>query len=128
MSEIGPFLRLPEVDGAIYTDYSPYNRRQGQVWTERGKVCLAYRFVLWNGLTEIPQLVEQVQAMPQDPTTLGSYALINVHAWSFRDIGGPMEAIAQVIQSLPKGTRVVSATQLLEDVTRLIKKNPALVR
>ena len=128
MSETAPFLRLPEVDGAIYKDYSPYNRRKGEIWSRNGKVCLAYRFVLWNGLTEIPQLVDQVKEMSDDPKKLESFALVNVHAWSFRDIGGPMEAIARAIKDLPAGTRVVSASQLLNEVTALVKKNPAVLR
>ena len=128
MSETAPFLRLPEVDGAIYKDYSPYNRRNGEIWSRNGKVCLAYRFVLWNGLTEIPQLVDQVKEMSDDPRKLDSFALVNVHAWSFRDIGGPMEAIARAIKDLPDGTRVVSASQLLKEVTAVVRKNPAVLR
>ncbi len=42
-----------------------------------------------------------------------SYALVNVHAWSFRDSGGPMGAVERTIEKLPPGTRVVTASQLV---------------
>ena len=42
-----------------------------------------------------------------------SYTLVNVHAWSFREIGGPMEAVRRCVDLLPPGARVVTAEQLL---------------
>ena len=37
--------------------------------------------------------------------------MINVHAWSFKEIGGPMEAVKQTIDLLPRKTRVVTAAE-----------------
>lgn len=110
--EVFPWLDLPEMDGAIYKDYSPYNRRQGELVWHDGKPCMAYRFVLWDGLMGVDDLVKAIEAMPSDPHVPSSYALVNVHAWSFDRIGGPIEAVRQVVQKLSPETRVVTATQL----------------
>jgi len=118
--EVFPWLDLPEVGAAIYKDYSPYNRRNGELVWRRGKPCMAYRFILWEGLTGIDDLGAKIAAMPMSPkSTSASYALINVHAWSFASIGGPIEAVRRVIQKLSPDTRVVTANQLFD----LLQKN-----
>ena len=48
-----------------------------------------------------------------------SFALVNVHAWSFGATGGPMGAIARTITQLPPGTRVVTATDFVALLTAL---------
>ncbi|MFZ4506319.1 MAG: hypothetical protein ACOYON_01310 [Fimbriimonas sp.] len=120
-SETVPILDLKQVTGVIYKDYSPYNRRKGELLRHKGKICICYRFLLWEGLTGIDDLVKQVQGMHEDPTNVDSYALINVHAWSFGKMGGPMEATHQVIQKLGQSARVVTASQLVEEVTKLAR-------
>ncbi|HTQ08954.1 MAG TPA: GxGYxYP domain-containing protein [Fimbriimonadaceae bacterium] len=123
LAEVDPWLNLPEVRAAIYKDYAPYDRRHGELVWRHGKPCMAYRFILWEGLTGIGDLAAKIAAMPTSPKTdSASYALINVHAWSFNSIGGPIQAVQQVIQKLPPNTRVVTANQLL-DV--LIANHPA---
>ena len=57
-------------------------------------------------------MADSIARMPQAPDA-NSYALINVHAWSYKDLGGPMEAVRQTIDRLPPGTRVVTAEQLI---------------
>jgi hypothetical protein len=37
--------------------------------------------------------------------------LINVRAWSFKELGGPMEAVKQTVDLLPRKTRVVTAEE-----------------
>ena len=119
MAEADPILNLPEVDSVIYKDYSPYNRRRGEIRRVNGKLIVAYRFLLWAGLTDMDQLVAQIAAMPTDAAKADSYALINVHAWSYANIGGPMEAVSRVVKALGSDTRVVTASQLLAEVKRL---------
>jgi len=57
--------------------------------------------------------------MPTQPKqSSDSYALVNVHAWSYGSIGGPIEAVRRVIEKLPPNTRVVTANQLIEILQR----------
>jgi len=122
MTDTFPWLDLKDTTAAIYKDYSPYNRRQGETIWHNGKPCVSYRFLLWEGLTGIDDLVKQIGAMPTEPKRKNaSYALINVHAWSFGNSGGPIAAVKQVIDKLPPNTRVVTATQLLD---LLVKNHP----
>ena len=61
-----------------------------------------------------PWFASGVAQMPAAPRTdEGSYALINVHAWSYRRDGGPMEAVRRTIGLLPPNTRLVTADQLI---------------
>jgi putative glycoside hydrolase with GxGYxYP motif/GxGYxY motif-containing protein len=114
LSETAPILDLPGVQGVLYKDYSPYNRHQGQIFWRRGKPCVSYRFVLWERLMEPEELAREVAKMPAAPRAdEASYALVNVHAWSFRDRGGPLEAVRRTIALLPPHTRVVTADQLI---------------
>jgi hypothetical protein len=116
MSQARELLERPEVAGVLYKDYAPYNARRGAVWWHRGKPAVAYRFLLWEPLSEnSPRgVAEAVARMPAAPLSdPGSYALVNVHAWSFKDIGGPMEAVRRTIDLLPAGTRVVTAEQFI---------------
>jgi hypothetical protein len=52
--------------------------------------------------------------MPAAPRAdKASYALVNVHAWSYGSRGGPLEAVRRTIALLPPHTRVVTADQLI---------------
>jgi hypothetical protein len=52
--------------------------------------------------------------MPASPRTEeGSYVIVNVHAWSYRGIGGPLAAVCRTIGQLPPNTRLVTADQLI---------------
>lgn len=106
------WMALREVKGGIYKDYAPYNRRKGEVAWFASKPLAAYRFLLWEGLTGVEELAAQVNAMPAQGE--GRFALINVHAWSFDSIGGPMEAIARTAAMLEPDVELVQASQLLE--------------
>ncbi len=119
--EVADLLAHAEVGGVVYKDYAPYNRRRGEIAWHHGKACVAYRFLLWeqrrsDGTVRPDWLPEGVAAavgeMPaaadRDP---GAFALVNVHAWSFRDSGGPMGAIRRTIDRLPPGTRVVTVPE-----------------
>lgn len=114
MSEADGLLDDPRVDAVFYKDYSPYNKQQGAVRWHNGKPCIAYRYLLWEPREDqMPAgVAESIATLParadSDPS---SFALVNVHAWSFRDIGGPMEAIKQTIDLLPANTRVVNADE-----------------
>jgi hypothetical protein len=102
------------VQGVLYKAYSPYHRLNGMVSWHRGKPSLSYRFVLWDRLMEPQDLAREVAKMPTAPLVdERSYAVVNVHAWSFRQEGGPLEAVRRAIELLPSNTRVVTADQLL---------------
>ncbi|WP_442481388.1 hypothetical protein [Aeoliella sp. SH292] len=114
MSEADALLDDPRVDAVFYKDYAPYNKKQGAVRWHNGKPCIAYRYLLWEPREDqMPAgVAEAIATLParadSDPN---SFALVNVHAWSFRDMGGPMEAIKQTIDALPANTRVVNADE-----------------
>lgn len=116
MAQTAELLDRPEVLGVLYKDYAPYNLEHGAIYWHSGKPSISYRWLLWEPLSQnspagVAQAVEQ---MPARPTAdQGSYAIINVHAWSWKEIGGPMEAIKRTISQLPPGTRVVTAEQLI---------------
>ncbi len=112
---------VPGVRGVLYKDYAPYHKWRGAVRWSAGKPIISYRHLLWeqkraDGTLRPDWLPEGVAAaierLPAGVARDGeSFALINVHAWSFRDSGGPMGAIARTVERLPAGTRVVTATE-----------------
>lgn len=115
MAQTSELLEQPDVLGAIYKDYAPYHAKQGAMWWHQGKPCVAYRFLLWEGLPgQDPEgVATAIAKLPAAPTTdPASYVLINVHAWSYQQSGGPMAAVKRTIDRLPPMTRVVSATEL----------------
>lgn len=115
------WLEQPEIQGVLYKDYAPYNRGRGAVRWHQGKPSVSYRFLLWEskdrkGLPRpdwLPEgVADAVSRMPAGATAgVGAFALVNVHAWSFRDSGGPMAAVGRTIKALPPGVRVVTATE-----------------
>lgn len=111
----------PEVRGVLYKDYAPYHRFAGQVRWRSGKPIVSYRYLLWEeagrgGRLRPDWLPEGVAEAVGRQGTEGEdrFALINVHAWSFRDSGGPMGAIRRTMDRLPPGTRVVTVTEFLQ--------------
>lgn len=116
LSDVKDILDLPEVDAVLYKDYAPYHRRNGAVWWHNGKPCISYRYSLWENMkgASPAELAEKISKLPADPqNNIDSYTLITVHAWSFGKIGGPINAIKQTVDLLPKGTRVVTAPELV---------------
>lgn len=121
--EADVLLADPRIDAVLYKDYAPYNRRQGAVSWHHGKPAVAYRHLLWeqkdrNGNLRPDWLPEGVAsaiaASPGDPTSsTEAFSVVQVHAWSFRSQGGPMEAIHETIRRLPPRTRVVTAPDLI---------------
>lgn len=114
LRESALLLDLPDVEGVLYKAYSPYHRHRGEIYWREGKPCVSYRFLLWDGIMGPEDLAREVAQMPAAPRTdPNSYALVNVHAWSYGAIGGPLEAVRRAIDLLPPGTRVVTADQLI---------------
>lgn len=116
MSQSVELLEQEQVMGVLYKDYAPYNARQGEIFWHNGKPCVSYRYLLWEpDRDKSPAgVAAAIATQPASPATdPDSYALINVHAWSYRDIGGPMEAVRQTLDLLPAGTRVVTAEELV---------------
>jgi hypothetical protein len=116
MWEMTPLLARPEITGVGYKDYAPYNAKEGRITWHEGKPCVSYRYLLWDPLYKhSPEgVAEAIVGLPTSPQTdMDSYALTNVHAWSFRGIGGPMEAVARTTELLPPKTRVAPAEELV---------------
>ena len=121
MEQADELLDQPGIAAVLYKDWAPYNARHGAVRWHAGKPCLAYRYLLWEGMPgqDPAGVAAAIAALPSDPAhDADSYALINVHAWSWRSIGGPMEAVHRTINLLPPGARVVTAHELIELMTR----------
>lgn len=116
MEQAKPLLEQPAVAGVLYKDWAPYNARQGAMLWHRGKPCVSYRYLLWEGLArQNPEdVATAVAAQPARPDSdPDSYALINVHAWSWKKLGGPMAAVKKTVDLLPAGTRVVTAEEFV---------------
>lgn len=115
MEQTRELLEQSDVLGVIYKDFAPYHAKQGALWWHQGKPCMAYRYLLWEGLPgQSPEEVAAaIATLPAEPTSdPASYVLINVHAWSYAKEGGPMAAVERTIARLPPRTRVVSASEL----------------
>ena len=126
MKDCEAMLDRPEIDGSLYKGWL-YDSEKGRIYWHNDKPCVSYRYLLWEPHPDkSPEGVAKAIAdLPSDPTKdEGSYALINAHAWSFKDIGGPMEAIRRTIALLPPGTRVVTAN----DLVRLLRHHRAGLR
>lgn len=116
LSDTNALLDLPGTLGIIYKDYSPYNGHHGAMIWRNGKPCVSYRYLLWEGMSGASpsEVAAAIASLPAAAATnTGSYALINVHAWSWSSIGGPIEAVRRAIAALPPNTRVVTANDLL---------------
>ncbi|MFM8357146.1 MAG: hypothetical protein ACKOET_01175 [Verrucomicrobiota bacterium] len=113
-AETAALLARPEVDGILYKDYAPYHRRRGAVEWFHGKPVVAYRFLLWEKMTgaDPDSVARALAALPRPGPRAGRLALVNAHAWSFRDSGGPLGAIARTVAALPGDVRVVTASTL----------------
>jgi len=121
LDETAPLLNLKEADGVIYKDFAPYNGHHGETFWRNGKPCVSYKYLLWEGMggASPDEVAKSIAAMPASPQKdPGSYALVNVHAWSWKSIGGPMEAVRRTIAALPPNTRVVTAGDLLSMLRR----------
>lgn len=118
------WLDRPEIQGVLYKDYAPYNRGRGAVRWHRGKPRVAYRFLLWEFRNpsggfrpeSLPEgVARNIGSLPAGADAgADAFALVNVHAWSFRESGGPMGAIGRTVAGLPPGVRVVTASEFFE--------------
>lgn len=127
--EAAALLADPAIDGVLYKDYAPYHRRRGAIAWHHGKPVVAYRYLLWEQRRPdgslrpdwLPEgVAEAVARQSDDPAgSDDAYAVVQVHAWSFRDRGGPLEAIHDTVRRLPPGTRVVTAPELVHWLRRL---------
>lgn len=121
MDDARAYLAQPGVQGVIYKDYAPYNREAGRILWHEGRPAVSHRFLLWEPKPEnSPAAVARAVAeMPADAAgDPRSYALVNVHAWSWKSIGGPMEAVKRTVDLLPPQTRVVTAGEFFALLNR----------
>jgi hypothetical protein len=114
LSNADQLLERPEILGVAYKDWVPYDRRNGAIYWHNGKPAVSYKCILWDGLGSPEEVAAEIAAMPSSPATdAGSYAMVNANAWSFGDIGGPMQAIVNTIEMLPANTRLVTVEELM---------------
>jgi len=119
------FTARPEIDAVIYKDFSDYNALKGAIRWSNGKPIVAFRYLLWNNTSaeDSPEGVAQsINSAPANPTgDIGSYSLVNVHAWSEwpgAPMGtGAMDATAWTVSLLDDHVRVVSAEALFAHLT-----------
>ena len=67
LAETAPLLELAEVEGVLYKDFAPYNRSGGKLYWHRGKPCLSYRFLLWEGLMSPEDVARETAKLPAAP-------------------------------------------------------------
>jgi hypothetical protein len=118
------WLSRPEIRGVLYKDYAPYNGHRGAVAWHAGKPAVSYRFLLWESKRRdgtlrpdwLPDgVAAAIGALPVGTAEPSDrFALVNVHAWSFRDSGGPMGAIRRTVDQLAGQARVVTACDFFE--------------
>ena len=114
MSDADELLDRPEILGVAYKDWVPYDRRGGAIHWHNGKPAVSYKCILWDGLGSPEEVAAEIQAMPTSPATnQASYGMVNANAWSFGNIGGPMQAIVNTIELLPENTRLVTVEELI---------------
>jgi hypothetical protein len=106
------FLSQPNADALFY--FGP-DAHGGINWFA-GKPVVAQRDVLWQGLTEEQQLIDNINSRPADPTSADGYTLVLVHCWTKN-----LTAVKTVVQGLDPDVEVVTPTELVE----LIKENKA---
>jgi hypothetical protein len=106
------YLRQPNADALFY--FGP-DAHGGINWFA-GKPVIAQRDVLWQGLTDEQQLIDNINARPADPTSADGYTLVLVHVWT-KDLS----AVKTVVQGLNPNVEVVTPTELVQ----LIKENKA---
>lgn len=116
MSQMADLLDRDEIMGVFFKDYIPYHKFSGKIFWHNGKPSISYTYVLWEPDYEssLEGVAEAIAKQPASPTTdPASYALINVHAWSWDKMGGPMEAVNKFISMLPPNTRVVTGEEFI---------------
>lgn len=133
MDDARIFLENPNIDAVLYKDFHAYHLHEGAIRWHKGKPIIGYMGLLWENMGETPKphlrnitdpssLAKEVAKLPSSPTDdPRSYAVIGVHAWSWENKGGPLEAIKETIKLLPKNTRVVLVEQLVQMLTENFK-------
>jgi hypothetical protein len=106
------YLQQPNADALFY--FGP-DADGGINWVD-GKPVIAQRDVLWQGLTEEQQLIDNINSRPADPTSADGYTLVLVHVWT-----KSLTSIKTVVEGLNPDVEVVTPTELV----RLIKENKA---
>ena len=119
--ELVPLMSEISVQGVLYKDYAPYHKRKGQRSWINGKPCLAYRHLLWDNMegADPDSVAAALNSLPPDPElNNAAVALVNVHAWSFKNVGGPLGAIQRTVNQLNPDVQVVTATTLFNRLNR----------
>jgi hypothetical protein len=106
------FLSQPNTDALFY--FGP-DAHGGINWYD-GKPVVAQRDVLWQGLTEEQQLIDNINSRPADPSSADGYTLVLVHCWTKN-----LTAVKTVVEGLDPDVEVVTPTELVQ----LIKENKA---
>ena len=110
-------LGQPGIDALFYFDYADYAGCGGAVRTVNGKPIVSARYKLWAGIDggSPEEIAAAVNASSDDPSSLDSYALIAVHAWSgldgngaFAPYGDTMAAVKRLADAFGPDVRIVT--------------------
>ena len=135
------FVQQDGIDGVIYKDFSDYNAKKGALRWTNGKPIMAFRYLLWNNgsVEDSPAgVAAAINEAPTSPKThIGSYSLVNIHAWSEWPANpygsGAFDAAKWTVELLDPHVKVVSPEELLAHLKQHLQgvttppKGPTLV-
>ena len=108
-----PYLRQPNIDALFY--FGP-GAKGGIRWVN-GKPVIAQRNVLWGGQTDEPELIDDINKRPADPTSADGYTLVLVHCWT-----KSLTNVQTVVEGLGPQVEVVTPRTFV----RLVNDNHAV--
>lgn len=130
IEESDPWLEQPEVTGVVFKTFYDYNAASGGLHWHNGKPAIGVTHLLWNNGTveDSPTgVAATVNAAPHAPATnLGSFSVVNVHAWSTWPTSplGPysLDAVAWTLELFAPHVKVVTVDELVQ---RLVQAKEA---
>lgn len=98
------YLAQPNINALLYLEYSPYNGAHGAVlFSTNGQPVIAARDLLYSGLENETNLINNLNSYPRDPSSPAGYTFVSVHVWS-KTQGN----VLQVVTNLAPDVRVVT--------------------
>lgn len=117
-----PILSIPNVQGVLYKEYSPYDGGNGAIQWSNCKPVISFKYQLWENQTgnDPTGVAASINALPTSPlTNQNSYALVTVHVWdNWSNLNpaapGPLWAVQDTISKLNSNVKVVTADQIVQ--------------
>lgn len=117
------------IDALFYFDYANYAGYGGEIRTVLGKPIISAKYRLWSGIEGCSpeEIAAQINASSTDPSSIDSYSLVVIHAWSgldgdgnFVQGGNTMRAVERLVQSLGENVRIVTTGEFVSRVARAV--------